>query len=67
VGSGATCLAALKSNRFYAAYEINKQYVDLAERRIREFQERKSLSPLLPPVSSGDASKSLEEAVRPIK
>jgi site-specific DNA-methyltransferase (adenine-specific) len=36
-GSGATCIAALKSNRFYVAYEISEEYVRLAERRVKEF------------------------------
>ena len=48
VGSGATCIAALKSKRAYVGYEINKQYVDLAERRIREFREKDSLTGLFP-------------------
>ena len=48
MGSGSTCLAALKSNRLYVGYEINKQYVDLAERRIAEFRGRNSLTCLFP-------------------
>ena len=38
VGSGATCLAALQSKRHYVAYDISQKYVDLAEKRIRDFE-----------------------------
>lgn len=41
-GSGATCIAALKSGRFYVAYEISKEYITLAERRIKQVQEQYS-------------------------
>jgi DNA modification methylase len=41
-GSGATCIAALKTNRFYVGYEINEEYVRLAERRVKEFLSCKS-------------------------
>ena len=37
VGSGSTCVAALKANRSYVGYDIEKKYVDLAERRVKEF------------------------------
>jgi len=37
VGSGSACIAALKTNRFYVGYDIEKKYVDLAERRIKDF------------------------------
>ena len=40
VGSGATCLAALQSKRHYVAYDISQEYVDLAERRIRDFETK---------------------------
>lgn len=44
VGSGTTCIAALKTNRKYVAYDIDKEYCDLAERRIKQFlQEQTSL------------------------
>lgn len=36
-GSGTACLSALKDERCYIGYDINKEYVDLANRRIREF------------------------------
>ena len=37
MGSGQTAIAALKAKRFYVGYEINKAYVELAKRRIKEF------------------------------
>ncbi len=40
VGSGATCLAALASNRYYVGYDINEEYVKLAEKRIRDFRQK---------------------------
>jgi site-specific DNA-methyltransferase (adenine-specific) len=44
VGAGTTCIAALKTNRKYVAYDIDKKYCDLAERRIKQFlQEQTTL------------------------
>jgi len=40
-GSGSTCIAALKTNRKYVAYDIDKEYCDLAERRIKQFLQEK--------------------------
>jgi len=37
VGSGTACIAALKTNRKYVAYDIDKNYCDLSERRIKQF------------------------------
>jgi len=37
MGSGQTAIASLKTNRYYVGYEINKDYVKLAEKRIKEF------------------------------
>jgi len=46
VGAGTTCIAALKTNRKYVAYDIDKKYCDLAERRIKQFlQEQTTLFP----------------------
>jgi site-specific DNA-methyltransferase (adenine-specific) len=46
VGSGTACVAALKTNRKYVAYDIDKKYCDLAERRIKQFlQEQIILFP----------------------
>lgn len=38
MGSGQTALAALSTGRHYIGYEINPQYVTLAEKRIREYE-----------------------------
>lgn len=44
VGSGTTCIAALKTNRRYVAYDIDEKYCELAERRIKEYlKEQASL------------------------
>src|SRR3989338_5413337 len=37
VGSGQSAIAAIKTNRHYVGYEINKEYVRLAEKRIKGF------------------------------
>jgi DNA modification methylase len=38
MGSGQTAMAAMKTDRSYIGYEIDEEYVKLAERRIRDFQ-----------------------------
>ena len=44
VGSGTTCIAALKTKRYYVGYDNAKEYVDLAKRRIKHFlQEQLTL------------------------
>lgn len=37
IGSGQTSIAAIKTERHYIGYDINKEYVKLAEKRIEEF------------------------------
>lgn len=37
MGSGQTAIAAIKTKRHYVGYDINEEYVKLAERRIKEF------------------------------
>ncbi len=37
VGSGTTCLAAIKDNRFYIGYDIDSEYVKLSEKRISAY------------------------------
>lgn len=37
MGSGQTALAALKTNRHYVGYDIDKNYIELAEQRINDF------------------------------
>jgi len=36
-GSGTTCLAALKSDRYYIGYDIKQEYVELANKRIERY------------------------------
>jgi len=43
VGSGSTCLAALKSNRNYVGYDIKEEYVKLAKKRIDDFKHQRTL------------------------
>jgi site-specific DNA-methyltransferase (adenine-specific) len=40
IGSGQTAIAAIKTGRYYVGYEINENYVELAKRRIRDFEEK---------------------------
>jgi site-specific DNA-methyltransferase (adenine-specific) len=37
MGSGQTAIAAIKTSRHYVGYDINEEYVKLAEKRIKEF------------------------------
>jgi site-specific DNA-methyltransferase (adenine-specific) len=37
IGSGQAAIAALRTQRHYVGYDINEEYVKLAERRIKEF------------------------------
>jgi modification methylase len=41
-GSGSTCIAALKTNRKYVAYDIDKKYCRLAEERIKKVLQEQS-------------------------
>lgn len=40
IGSGQTAIAALSADRYFVGYEIEPTYVDLCERRIRQFAEK---------------------------
>ena len=40
VGSGTTCIAALKTNRKYVGYDIDKNYCKLAEKRIKQYSQK---------------------------
>lgn len=40
VGAGTTCIAALKTNRNYIGYDIDKKYCDLSEQRIKQFLQK---------------------------
>jgi DNA modification methylase len=37
IGSGQSAIASIKTKRHYVGYEINKEYVKLAEKRLNEF------------------------------
>ncbi|HHX77445.1 MAG TPA: site-specific DNA-methyltransferase [Firmicutes bacterium] len=39
-GSGTTCLAALKSERYYIGYDIKPEYVELAHKRIKNYLDQ---------------------------
>jgi site-specific DNA-methyltransferase (adenine-specific) len=43
VGSGTTCLAALKTGRNYVGYDNNPDYVKLAEDRIKAYTRQRQL------------------------
>ncbi|GBD89167.1 DNA adenine methyltransferase YhdJ [bacterium BMS3Abin03] len=43
VGSGTTCISALKNKRNFVGYDVNKDYVKLAERRISEYANQGEL------------------------
>jgi len=43
LGSGTTCIAALKNNRNYVGYDINQQYIDLANSKISEIKNQLKL------------------------
>lgn len=43
VGSGSACIAALKAKRHYVGYDINNNYVKLAETRIKQYIENHSM------------------------
>jgi len=43
MGSGQTAIAAIKTNRKFVGYEINPEYVKLAEKRIKEYTENKNM------------------------
>jgi len=42
-GCGTTCIAAKKTERFYVGYDINKNYVKIANDRINNFSEQVKL------------------------
>ena len=43
-GSGTSCIAALKTNRQYIAYDTNREYCNLAEQRIQQFIQENTMS-----------------------
>lgn len=44
MGSGQTALAAIKAGRNYEGYELNKEYCNLAQERIKQVTEQKKLT-----------------------
>lgn len=42
IGSGTTAIAALQTNRYYVGYDIEADYVELAEKRIKDFLNKQS-------------------------
>jgi site-specific DNA-methyltransferase (adenine-specific) len=43
MGSGTTCLSALKTGRRYIGYDINEDYTKLAQKRINDSKFQKKL------------------------
>ena len=43
MGSGTTAISALKSERKYLGFEINKEYVNIAESRIKAYKDQLKL------------------------
>lgn len=43
MGSGQTAIAALKSERNYIGYDISKEYIELAEKRIAAFKDQTTM------------------------
>ena len=41
IGSGTTCLAAIKNDRYYIGIDLEEQYCRVAENRIREYLAEK--------------------------
>ncbi len=39
-GSGSACIAAIKAGRHYIGYDTEKEYVELAEKRIEEYKQQ---------------------------
>ncbi|MBI4547743.1 MAG: site-specific DNA-methyltransferase [Ignavibacteriae bacterium] len=43
VGSGSTCIAALKAGRHFVAYDNSKEYVRITQRRIKKYMDQLTL------------------------
>jgi site-specific DNA-methyltransferase (adenine-specific) len=52
-GSGQAALAALGSNRHYVGYEINEEYVQLAEKRIKAYISNQDQTELVESATNG--------------
>jgi len=44
IGSGTTAISALKSKRKYVGYDISKEYIELAEKRIEPFKTQTKIA-----------------------
>ena len=42
MGSGTTAIASIKNNRNFVGYEINEEYINLANNRIEKLKEKNS-------------------------
>ncbi len=51
VGSGTTCIAALKAGRSYVAYDINEEYLKLTRKRLEKFLSD-NIPSELPPIEN---------------
>jgi len=66
MGSGTTCIAALKTGRNYVAYDIDKKYCELAEERIKQFlREQETLFNNRKPLEKPDKGKDIRTPVIP--
>ncbi len=54
MGSGQTAIAAVKTRRHYVGYDINEEYTQLAEKRIKKFSSRFTNTTLFDIVKSCD-------------
>ena len=44
MGSGTTAVSALKTDRKFVGYDISKEYIDLAEKRIESLLKQTKIS-----------------------
>ncbi len=56
-GSGSDCIAALKSNRYFLAFEIDPKYVQIANKRLQSFYDNNKI---MTPVEDDDMTSALK-------
>ncbi len=44
VGSGSACIAAIKTNRDFIGYDTNKEYIDIADKRIKKEMDQMKIT-----------------------
>jgi len=44
MGSGTTAISSIKSERYFVGYDINKEYITLAENRLRQYLTQTKLN-----------------------